>query len=179
MLLPIGGGGEPLGSNYLRTRFRGTTIKSHNISSYQNRFWFGSYFEWNGIMYFKICFFEFFKNTIVMNDGNDKQIYLLYQFTSHFSSIEFELHSSYMQCDSIFSFKWNLIFHFYIISSPLIICSNVEPKLMMGECLILLVLQKFIIFFVLKKMKWNAFPKINCEFSSFPQMVNMTHLLLF
>jgi hypothetical protein len=103
-----------------------------------------------------------------MNDGNDKQICLLHQFTSHFSSIEFELHSSYMQCHSIFSFEWNLIFHFYIISSPLIICSIVEPKLMMGECLILLVLQKFIIFFVLKKKKWNAFP----------QMVNMTHLLL-
>ncbi len=101
-------------------------------------------------MYLKMCFLEFFKNNIVMNDGNDKQIYLLHQFTSHFSSIEFELHSSYMQCHSIFSFEWNLIFHFNIISSPLIICSNVEPKVM-DECLILLVLEKFIIFFVLKK----------------------------
>jgi hypothetical protein len=60
MLLPIGGGGKPLGSDYLRTSFRGTIVKSHNISSYENRFWFGSYFEQNGIMYFKICFFEFF-----------------------------------------------------------------------------------------------------------------------
>lgn len=114
-----------------------------------------------------------------MNDGNDKQIHLLHQFTFHFSSIEFELHSSYMQCHLIFSLECNLIFHFYIISSPLIICNTVEPKLMMGECLILLVLQNYIIFFVLKKMKCNTFLKINCEFSSFPQMVNMIHLLLF
>ncbi len=124
-------------------------------------------------------FFQIKKNTIVVNDGNDKQIYLLHQFTFHLSSIEFELHSSYMQCHSIFSLECNLIFHFYIISSPLIICSTMEPKLMMGKCLILLVLQKFIIFFVIKKKKWNTFPKINCEFSSFPQMVNKTHLLLF
>jgi hypothetical protein len=54
----VGGGGEPLGSIYLRTCFRGTIIKSHNISCYQNRFWFGSYFELNGIMFFQICFFK-------------------------------------------------------------------------------------------------------------------------
>ncbi len=58
--------------------------------------------------------------------------YLVHQFASHFSSIEFEFNSSCMQCHWIFLFKWNFIYvkstHLKIVSLSLIVCNNLEPK---------------------------------------------------